>query len=92
MRKDKGRSKQGMASHPECVQVCPVLPISSLPLSDIFLLSTNAIKQLRALTGALNQPGASTNKKISAKSALADCCICTPLPTNADLALTLSRH
>lgn len=38
--------------------------------------NTNAIKQLRALTGNLNQPGASINKKISAKSAMADCCIC----------------
>ncbi|KAF9648335.1 SMAD/FHA domain-containing protein [Thelephora ganbajun] len=38
--------------------------------------NTNAIKQLRALTGALNQPGTSGNKKISAKSAMADCCIC----------------
>ena len=49
------------------------------PFSELLLHSTNAIKQLRALTGVLNQPGASANKKISAKSAMADCCICMSL-------------
>ena len=54
-------------------------PILPAPSPDLVSSSTNAIKQLRALTGALNQPGASVNKKISAKSAMADCCICTSL-------------
>lgn len=58
------------------------VPFSYLPrlLSEPLLPSTNAIKQLRTLTSAVNQPGVSTNKKISAKSAMADCCICVFLP------------
>ena len=68
------------------------LPYLSPILPNPVLHSTNAIKQLRALTGTLNQPGASTNKKISAKSAMTDCCICTcPLKISRP-ALTLTRH
>ena len=56
------------------------------------LHSTNAIKQLRALTGTLNQPGASTTKKISAKSAMTDCCICMSPLQISNLALILSHR
>ena len=58
---------------------------------DPILLSTNAIKQLRALTGTLNT-GASANKKISAKSAMTDCCICMYPFKILHVALTLSHH
>jgi pSer/pThr/pTyr-binding forkhead associated (FHA) protein len=54
--------------------------------------NTNAIKQLRALTGNLNQPEGSTHKKISAKSAMTDCCICTCLFQISHMAPTLCRH
>ena len=61
-------------------------------IANPVFLSTNAIKQLRALTGTLNQPGASGNKKISAKSAMTDCCICMCPPQTSRTALTLRHH